>query len=200
MGREVHFVSPVFRAARSRYRDFSTRSPKMPQDPTSILSLQVYHDSSVNDVFLGGVETEVGKLIEIGKDHKRKWHVTSNSIIEQSLSIHIPDIELKLDRLSHKTFLPDGRSIVIRFGTKDAFAAGSAEIEAAHVALANSDVGGRVAALTGKIDDVVGVASQAKDWLQPLINVAIKLDTFIKFMDATAKVKLPSIEAVHTCL
>lgn len=197
MGREVHFVSPVFRAARSRYRDFSTRSPKMPQDPTSILSLQVYHDSSVNDVFLGGVETEVGKLIEIGKDHKGK-HVTC--IIEQSLSIHIPDIELKLDRLNHKTFLPDGRSIVIRFGTKDAFAAGSAEIEAAHVALANSDVGGRVAALTGKIDDVVGVASQAKDWLQPLINVAIKLDTFIKFMDATAKAKLPSIEAVPTCL
>ena len=199
MGREVHFVSPVFRAARSRYRDFSTRSPKMPQDPTSILSLQVYHDSSVNDVFLGGVEMEVGKLIEIGKDHKGK-HVTSNSIIEQSSSTHIPDIELKLDRLNHETFLLDGRSIVIRFGTKDAFAAGSAEIEAAHVALANSDVGGRVAALTGKIDDVVGVASQANDWLQPLINVAIKLDTFIKFMDATAKVKLPSIDAVHTCL
>jgi hypothetical protein len=96
---------------------------------------------------------------------------------------------LKLDRLNHENFLPDGRSIVIHFGTKDAFAAGTSEIEAAHEALKNSDVEGRVAALTGKIGDVAGVTSQAKDWLQPLINVATKLDTFIKFMDATAKVK-----------
>lgn len=52
-------------------------SPKIPQDLASILSLQVYHDSSVSDVFLGGVEMEVGKLIEMGKDKKGRRDIST---------------------------------------------------------------------------------------------------------------------------
>jgi hypothetical protein len=97
---------------------------------------------------------------------------------------------LKLDRLDHETFIPDGRSITIRFNMEESFASGATQLSVAREAIKSSDIGGTVAVVTGNIGTARGVVSQGANWLQPLTNVASKLETFIKIMDATAKVEV----------